>query len=36
MCVDTQPGQAECFGVVTLGTSDGVPVYTSGCWTVNR
>ena len=36
MCVLTQPGQAECYGVVTIGTSSGSPQNAPGCWTANR
>ncbi len=36
MCVLTQPGQAECYGVVVIGQSTGSPQNAPGCWTQNR
>lgn len=36
MCVLTQPGQAECYGVVTIGTGSGSTQNAPGCWTANR
>lgn len=36
MCVLTQPGQAECYGVVTIGTTSGMAQNAPGCWTANR
>jgi hypothetical protein len=36
MCVITQPSQAECYGVVVIGTSSGSPQDAPGCWTENR
>jgi hypothetical protein len=36
MCVETQPGQIECYGVVTIGASTSEPQNAPGCWTANR
>jgi hypothetical protein len=36
MCAFTQPGQAECYGVVVIGQNSGAPSNAPGCWTANR
>jgi hypothetical protein len=36
MCALTQPGQAECYGVVTIGAGGGSSQNAPGCWTANR